>query len=127
MKVIPRYPQVEAVEAIVDRVRDRAKRQGLVWHHQGSGKTLLMAFAAAKLRQQTDLDAPTILVVLDRLDLIEQVGGEFASVGLPGLKVAETKERAAAAAAGGRPRRDRDDDLPVRGRRPAQRPRRTSW
>jgi type I restriction enzyme R subunit len=92
IKVIPRYQQMEAVEAIVARVRDRRKRQGLVWHHQGSGKTLLMAFAAAKLRQQTDLDAPTILVVLDRLDLIEQVASEFASVGLPGLRVAETKD-----------------------------------
>lgn len=92
VKVIPRYPQVEAVDAIVARVRDRARRQGLVWHHQGSGKTLLMAFAAAKLRQQEDLDAPTILVVLDRLELIEQVQSEFESVGLPGMKVADTKE-----------------------------------
>lgn len=91
-KVIPRYPQVEAVDAIVARVRDPQRRQGLVWHHQGSGKTLLMAFAASRLRQQLDLDAPTILVVLDRLDLIEQVSSEFASVGLPGLKVAETKD-----------------------------------
>lgn len=91
-KVVPRYPQVEAVDAIVARVRDPRKRQGLVWHHQGSGKTLLMAFAAARLRQQTDLDAPTILIVLDRLDLIEQVASEFASVGLPGLRVAETKQ-----------------------------------
>ena len=91
-KIIPRYPQVEAVEAIVARVRDPHRRHGLVWHHQGSGKTLLMAFAAARLRQQTDLDAPTILIVLDRLDLIEQVASEFASVGLPGLRVAETKD-----------------------------------
>ncbi len=91
-KLIPRYPQVEAVDAIVARVRDLARRQGLVWHHQGSGKTLLMAFAAAKLRQQSDLDAPTILVVLDRLDLIDQVEAEFASVGLPGLRVAATRD-----------------------------------
>jgi type I restriction enzyme R subunit len=70
IKIIPRYPQVEAVEAILGRVRDTVRRKGLVWHHQGSGKTLLIAFAAAKLREQTDLDAPTILVVLDRLDLI---------------------------------------------------------
>jgi len=92
IKVIPRYQQVEAVDAIVARVKDPSKRQGLVWHHQGSGKTLLMAFAAAKLRQQTDLDAPTILIVLDRLDLIEQVSTEFESVGLPGLRVAKSKE-----------------------------------
>ena len=91
-KIIPRYPQVEAVDAIVARVRDPKRRCGLIWHHQGSGKTLVMAFAAAKLRQAVDLDAPTILIVLDRLDLIEQVSSEFASVGLPGLKVAETKD-----------------------------------
>lgn len=91
-KVIPRYPQVEAVDAIVARVRDPDRRQGLVWHHQGSGKTMVMAFAAARLRQELDLDAPTVLVVLDRLDLIEQVSSEFASVGLPGLKVADTKD-----------------------------------
>lgn len=91
-KIIPRYPQVEAVDAIVARVRDPRRRRGLVWHHQGSGKTLVMAFAAARLRQQADLDAPTIVIVLDRLDLIEQVSGEFASVGLLGLRLAETKE-----------------------------------
>ncbi|MCU1494274.1 MAG: type site-specific deoxyribonuclease, HsdR family [Acidimicrobiaceae bacterium] len=93
VKIIPRYPQVEAVEAIVARVRDPQRRQGLVWHHQGSGKTLLMAFAAAKLRQQGDLDAPTILMVLDRLELIEQLRSEFTSVGIPAMKVAETKEQ----------------------------------
>lgn len=93
VKIIPRYPQVEAVEAIVRRCLDPDKRQGLVWHHQGSGKTLLMAFAAAKLRQQDALDAPTIVVVLDRLNLIEQTQAEFASVGLPQLKIAETKEQ----------------------------------
>lgn len=92
IKIIPRYPQVEAVEAIVARVRDPQRRQGLVWHHQGSGKTLLMAFVAAKLRQQSDLDAPTILVVLDRLELIEQVRAEFISVGIPAMKVAEIKD-----------------------------------
>jgi type I restriction enzyme R subunit len=90
-KVIPRYPQVEAVEAIVARVRDPKKKQGLVWHHQGSGKTFAMAYAAAKMRHQTDLDAPTIVVVLDRLDLIQQTKSEFESVGISGLKTAENK------------------------------------
>ncbi len=92
IKLIPRYPQVEAVEAIVARCLDPLKRQGLVWHHQGSGKTLLMAFASAKLRQQDALSAPTILIVLDRLNLIEQTQAEFSSVGIPQLKVAETKD-----------------------------------
>ena len=91
-KIIPRYPQVEAVEAIVDRCLDPLKRQGLVWHHQGSGKTFAMAYAAAKLRHIAAMDAPTIVVVLDRLDLIEQTAGEFASVGIPAVQIAQTKE-----------------------------------
>ena len=92
MKVIPRYPQVEAVAAIIARCRDPKKRQGLVWHHQGSGKTFAMAYAAAKLRHQTDMDAPTIVVVLDRLELIQQTEAEFQSVGIQSLKTAESKE-----------------------------------
>ncbi len=54
-KVVPRYPQVEAVTAIVGRVKDPTRRKGLIWHHQGSGKTLAMAFAAAKLRRDLAL------------------------------------------------------------------------
>ena len=92
VKVIPRYPQVEAVAAIIARCRDPKKRQGLVWHHQGSGKTFAMAYAAAKLRHQTDMDAPTIVVVLDRLELIQQTEAEFQSVGIQSLKTAESKE-----------------------------------
>jgi type I restriction enzyme R subunit len=91
-KVIPRYPQVEAVEAIVARCRDPKKRQGLIWHHQGSGKTFAMAYAAAKLRHQSDLDAPTIVIVLDRLELIQQTESEFKSVGIGAMKTAETKD-----------------------------------
>jgi type I restriction enzyme R subunit len=91
-KVIGRYPQVEAVEAICKRVKDPKRRKGLVWHHQGSGKTYLMAFAAAKLRRDLAMDAPTLLIVLDRLDLIEQTTSEFTSAGVTHLAVAETKE-----------------------------------
>jgi len=90
-KIIPRYPQVEAVEAIVERCRDPHRRQGLIWHHQGSGKTFAMAFAAAKLRHIPEMDAPTIVVVLDRLDLIDQTIDEFTSVGIGGVKVAENR------------------------------------
>ena len=58
-------------------------------------RLLLLVFGDLRQRlgQQLDLDAPTILVVLDRLDLIEQVQGEFASVGIAGLKTGETKEQ----------------------------------
>jgi type I restriction enzyme R subunit len=90
-KVIPRYPQVEAVEAIADRAADPDRKQGLIWHHQGSGKTLLAAFACGKLRRR--IPGATVVVLLDRLDLIEQTAREFESAGVERLRVAETKEQ----------------------------------
>jgi type I restriction enzyme, R subunit len=48
VKLLPRYPQVEAAVAIHDKVLAGAPG-GLIWHHQGSGKTELMAFAATRL------------------------------------------------------------------------------
>ncbi len=92
VKIIPRYPQVEGVRAIVARAKDPARRRGLLWHHQGSGKTYLMAFAVVRLLRDPVLDGPTVLVVLDRLDLIEQVTAEFRSAGIPRVSVAETKD-----------------------------------
>ena len=91
LKVIPRYPQVEAVEAIAARAADPERRQGLIWHHQGSGKTLLAAFACGKLRRA--LPGCTVIVLLDRLDLIEQTAREFESAGVEHLHLAETKEQ----------------------------------
>ncbi|MFX0573123.1 type I restriction endonuclease subunit R [Nocardia nepalensis] len=94
VKIIPRYPQVEAVGSIVDRALDPERNQGLVWHHQGSGKTLLMAFAAAKLRlQSSNLDAPTILIVLDRVDLLDQLFQDFRAVGLADLSLADSARK----------------------------------
>lgn len=89
-KLIPRYPQVEAAEAIHRRVLNGGQR-GLIWHYQGTGKTLLMGFAALMLLNDDAAGGPTILVVLDRLDLVEQVERQFRTVGLPRLTVAGTK------------------------------------
>lgn len=89
-KLIPRYPQVEAAEAIHKRVLDSGTK-GLIWHYQGTGKTLLMGFAALMLLNDDAVGGPTILVVLDRLDLVEQVERQFRTVGLPRLTVAGTK------------------------------------
>ncbi len=88
-KLIPRYPQVEAAEAIHQRVLDGGLR-GLVWHYQGTGKTLLMAFAALMLLHDERVGGPTVVVVLDRLDLIEQVQRQFKTAGLPRVTTADT-------------------------------------
>lgn len=90
-KLLPRYPQVEAAEAIHQRVLDGGKR-GLIWHYQGTGKTLLMAFAALKLLNDERVGGPTVVVVLDRLDLIEQVERQFKTAGLPRVTTAGSRE-----------------------------------
>ncbi len=91
-KLIPRYPQVEAAEAIHERVLGGGLK-GLIWHYQGTGKTLLMAFAALMLLHDERVGGPTVVVVLDRLDLIEQVERQFKTAGLPRLTTADTKEQ----------------------------------
>ena len=90
-KLIPRYPQVEAAEAIVDRVLSGGQR-GLIWHYQGTGKSLLMAFAALMLLNDDAVGGPTVVVVLDRLDLVEQIERQFKTAGLPRVSTANTKE-----------------------------------
>lgn len=91
-KLIPRYPQVEAAEAIHHRVLSGG-RGGLIWHYQGTGKSLLMAFAALMLLNDDAVGGPTIVVVLDRLDLIEQIQRQFKTAGLPRVTTADTKDQ----------------------------------
>lgn len=76
-KKIARYQQVKAANEIVQRVSEGKTRNGLVWHFQGSGKTLTMLWAAWKLKKLPQLRNPTILVVVDRLDLENQLLGTF--------------------------------------------------
>src|SRR5262249_16283558 len=73
VKIIARYQQVDGVNRIVERVVAGKPRKGLLWHFQGSGKSLLMLFAARKLRQHPALRNPTVLVVVDRIDLDTQI------------------------------------------------------
>lgn len=91
-KLIAHYPQVEGVEAIHARVLEPDRRQGLIWHYQGTGKTLLMAFAALRLLNDPKVGRPTILIVFDRVDLVEQTVRQFQTAGLPRLRVATAKE-----------------------------------
>ena len=66
MKVIPRFQQYEGANKIVQRVIDGRIKKGLIWHFQGSGKSLLMVFAAQKLRRAPELKSPTVIVLVDR-------------------------------------------------------------
>ena len=77
IKIICRYQQYEGTNKIVDRVVEGRLRKGLIWHFQGSGKSLLMVFAAQKLRKVPELKSPTVLILVDRTDLDTQITGTF--------------------------------------------------
>jgi len=77
IKIIPRYQQYDGANKIVDRVLDGTIKQGLIWHFQGSGKSLLMVFAAQKLRRHPELKSPTVVILVDRIDLDTQLSGTF--------------------------------------------------
>ncbi|MGK0269555.1 MAG: type I restriction enzyme R subunit [Cocleimonas sp.] len=77
IKIIPRFQQYEGANKIVERVIEGKIKKGLIWHFQGSGKSLLMVFAAQKLRRAVQLKSPTVIVLVDRTDLDTQISGTF--------------------------------------------------
>jgi type I restriction enzyme R subunit len=92
IKIIARYQQYQAANQIVDRVTEGRIKKGLVWHFQGSGKSLLMVFTAQKLRLSPHLKNPTVLIVVDRVDLDTQITSTFNAADVPNL-VATTSRR----------------------------------
>lgn len=81
-KIIAGYHQFHAVRHAVDKTIEASapqgdRRVGVIWHTQGSGKSLLMAFYAGQLVRRPALENPTIVVVTDRNDLDDQLFGTF--------------------------------------------------
>jgi len=94
-KKIARYQQFEAVNELVDRTVSLAgrpvtaqDRTGLIWHTQGSGKSLTMIFAGQKLRRHAALNNPTVLIVVDRRDLKTQLSDDFDACDYPNVEKA---------------------------------------
>lgn len=97
IKIVCRYQQYLGGEAIVQRVLSTFRtgegpKKGLIWHFQGSGKSWLMVFAAQKLRKQNELKAPTVVIVDDRIDLEDQITGDFTRAEIPNIESAKDKE-----------------------------------
>jgi type I restriction enzyme R subunit len=92
IKILCRHQQYDATNLIVDRVRNGRPKKGLIWHFQGSGKSLLMVFAAQKLRIDPLLKSPTILIVVDRIDLDTQITATFNATEIPNTVVVESRE-----------------------------------
>lgn len=91
-KIICRYQQYETTNKIVARVVQGYPKKGLIWHFQGSGKSLLMVFAALKLRQHPTLGNPTVLIVVDRIDLDTQITATFNAADVPNLVAVATRQ-----------------------------------
>ena len=95
LKIVCRYQQYEGANRIVERVLAGKPRKGLLWHFQGSGKSLLMVFAAQKLRLQPALKNPTVLIVVDRIDLDAQISATFHASDIPNLIKADSRSELA--------------------------------
>jgi len=78
IKVIARYQQYRAVNKALDRLtkeKTPEKRSGVIWHTQGSGKSLSMVFMIRKLRTLESLRKMKVVIVTDRTDLETQLSG----------------------------------------------------
>lgn len=91
-KIILRQHQTRAVEKVIERCLDPEKRRGLIWHTQGSGKTFTMLKTAEMLLENEALrgEKPTVLMLVDRTELEENLFRDLESYGLP-YEQAESK------------------------------------
>ncbi len=74
--------QVEAVEKVVTRALDNQKSRGLVWHTQGSGKTFTIIKSSELLFKKPEADKPTIILLIDRNELEDQMIRNLTSLGI---------------------------------------------
>ena len=81
-KIVLRQHQTTGVDRVVSRALDLKLSRGLIWHTQGSGKTYTMIKAAETLFKAPEADKPTILMMIDRNELEDQMLKNLAAVGL---------------------------------------------
>lgn len=93
VKKLPRYQQYRAVGKALERIRSGGRpkeRGGVIWHTQGSGKSLTAFWLATKLRRDPALGNAAILVVTDRRQLDRQIAETFDRCGFPAPKPAKS-------------------------------------
>ena len=86
VRKLTRYKQFIAVNEAMRRIRTARKasaRGGIVWHTQGSGKSLTMLWLALKLRRDESQQQPAVVIVTDRTKLDRQISGVFTACGFP--------------------------------------------
>jgi len=88
-KYILQQHQAAAVGRVIGRCHDATRRRGLVWHTQGSGKTFTMIKAAEMLFKAPESEKPTILMMIDRNELEDQMLKNLAALGLGNVEHAD--------------------------------------
>lgn len=85
-KYILKQHQTAAVEKVTERCHDAEKKYGLIWHTQGSGKTFTMIKAAEMLFKAPESEKPTIILIIDRNELEDQMLKNLSSLGLNNIE-----------------------------------------
>jgi len=86
IKKVARYQQYFVIQSTLNRVKHfdttGTRKGGVIWHTQGSGKSLTMVMLARNLALDPEIINPRIVLVTDRDDLDKQLGNTFAACGL---------------------------------------------
>ncbi|MEY2913657.1 MAG: type restriction-modification system, subunit [Cyanobacteriota bacterium] len=91
IKIVARYQQYRAVKLGVERLltgKNRKQRSGIIWHTQGSGKSLTMLFMVREMRKHTQLSNWKIVFITDRTQLQDQLQSTSQNIG-QNIKLAE--------------------------------------
>ena len=88
-KFILMHHQIEALELSIERALDKNKNRALIWHTQGSGKTLTMMSLAKNIFEATE-NKPTILMLIDRTELEDKLITDLISIDLKYAKVSKS-------------------------------------
>lgn len=84
IKLVPRYQQYRTARKIITRLKEKntpAEKGGIVWHTQGSGKSLTMMFVVRAMFHDSSLNQYKVVFITDRTDLEKQLGDTAQSVG----------------------------------------------
>lgn len=90
-KKICRYQQYFAVKAMLNRIKEENKG-GVIWHTQGSGKSITMVYITKKIMEDKDIKNPQVVITTDRIDLDKQIHKTFNRIGVPAKRAATGKE-----------------------------------
>lgn len=90
VKKITRYQQYSAVKNSLERIKEFSnegqRKGGVIWHTQGSGKSLTMVMLAKSIALEKEISNPRIIIVTDRIDLDKQISNTFHACGKEAIR-----------------------------------------